>query len=1027
VRTVKRAHAQDVVALGWMLAFCPVALALNPSLDINQYAHSGWTVRDGFFKNAIHSIAQTPDGYIWLGTETGLLRFDGVRAVPWMPPVGERLPGKVIVRLLVARDGRLWIGSRPGLSSWKDGKFTHYPELAQQVVLALLEDRQGTLWAGTTGSPAGRLCAVNNLAVHCYGEDGTLGGGVNSLLEYKGNLWAGSTTGLWLWKPGPAKSYPIPGPAASIPALIEGDNGALWIAMRGGINHFDDDKIQPHPLWEGQFNPYALLRDRDGGIWIGTFGQGLLHVHQGRTDHFGTADGLSSDTIAALFEDREGNIWTASNDGLDRFRELAATTISSKQGLSSDRIWSVLADRDGSVWLGSSDGLNQWKNGQITIYRKPGSTMPLRPNQGLAVRQIIDNGLPDNLVQSLFQDGRGRLWVSTLQGVAYFENNKFIPVPSTLHGNTYSIAEDMSGNLWINQQSTLLRLLGGQVVEQIPWSKLGSQGVPTALATDGGEGGLWLGFLGGGLSNYGVGRIHTVLPSTEGSTEGWVKQLQVNPDRTLWAATTSGLRRVKDDRVETLNNRNGLPCDGVHWMTEDNEHSLWLYLECGLARITSGEMRAWVADPAHIVTNSILDNSDGVRILGASGGYGPRGAKSNDGKLWFVNGGNGVTVLDPAHLAINNLAPLLHIEQVIADNKKLDPTAGMRLPALVHDVSIDYTALSFAAPEKVRFRYKLEGQDRDWTEVVNRRQVHYSNLGPRSYRFRVTACNNSGVWNEAGATLDFSVAPAYYQTPWFLASCTGGFLVLFWALYRMRLHQIAHEFNMRMEERVGERTRIGRELHDTLLQSFQGLMLRFQVIDSLLPSRPDEAKEALQTALDRADRAIVESRDAVHDLRTNTTNSNDLSEVVQALGNELATQDSAAFSFVVEGAARNLHPIVRDEIYRIAREAMRNAFRHAQARIIEAELTYGDRLLRLRIRDDGCGIDPRILEKGRGGHYGLPGMRERADRIGAKLDVWSGSGTGTEIDLSVPGAVAYGTSPGRIRFWQFRRKAEGHE
>jgi len=387
-----------------------------------------------------------------------------------------------------------------------------------------------------------------------------------------------------------------------------------------------------------------------------------------------------------------------------------------------------------------------------------------------------------------------------------------------------------------------------------------------------------------------------------------------------------------------------------------------------------------------------------------------------DSKLWFAHA-DGVSFFDPRDLHFNKLPPPVHIEQVKADGKPYDPVRGLRLPARVRDVWIDYTALSFAAPEKVRFRYRLEGQDTEWKEVVNEREAKYSNLAPRQYRFRVIACNNSGVWNETGDTLDFSVDPAYFQTAWFEAACVGALLVLLWGLYRYRLHQVARQFDIRAEER----TRIARELHDTLLQSFLGLMLGFQMVDNQLP--PGKSKELLEKTLERADQAIAEGRDAVHDLRSSTTVTNDLAEAVEALGDEMASVDSAAFNMVVEGAPRNLHPILRDEIYRLAREAVRNAFRHAQASRIEAEISYGEKLFRLRIRDDGRGIPPEIVDEGRKGHYGLPGMRERARETGGELHVWSGKGAGTEIELSIPGSIAYGTSPAPKRWWHFRRRA----
>jgi signal transduction histidine kinase len=387
--------------------------------------------------------------------------------------------------------------------------------------------------------------------------------------------------------------------------------------------------------------------------------------------------------------------------------------------------------------------------------------------------------------------------------------------------------------------------------------------------------------------------------------------------------------------------------------------------------------------------------------------------------LWFLPR-DGVSVIDPRHLPFNKLPPPVHIEQIIADRKTSEASSNLRLPALTRDLEIDYTALSLVAPEKNRFRVKLEGRDPDWKDVGNARQAFYNDLPPRNYRFRVAASNNSGVWNEAGASFDFSIAPAYYQTTWFLAACAVALLALLWSAYRYRLHQIAREFNVRLEERVGERTRIARDLHDTLLQSFQGLMLHLQVVDDLLPQ--GKAKDELEKTLDRADQAIAEGRTAVYDLRSSATTTNDLARAVREVGNELATPDAATFRLVVEGPVRDLHPIIRDEVYRVAREALRNAFSYARAHHIEAELIYTDRLFRLRIRDDGQGIASGILEEGRPGHYGLPGMRERAQQIGAKLTIWSGVGSGTEIELSLEGSMAYGTPPGsRLRL--FRKKA----
>jgi len=320
---------------------------------------------------------------------------------------------------------------------------------------------------------------------------------------------------------------------------------------------------------------------------------------------------------------------------------------------------------------------------------------------------------------------------------------------------------------------------------------------------------------------------------------------------------------------------------------------------------------------------------------------------------------------------------------------------------------------------------KLEGWDRDWQDVGNRRQAFYNNLPPRSYRFRVIASNNSGVWNEAGASLDFAIAPAYYQTRWFEALVVGACLTLLWAAYQFRVRRLAHEFDLRLDERVNERTRVARELHDTLLQTFHGVLFRFQAASNLLPDRPVEAKQTVESAIDRAAQAITEGRDAIQNLRASTVLTNDLAVAISTLGDELiacATNGhNTVIDVAVQGTPRELHPILRDDIYRIAGEALRNACRHADARRIEVEITYDDRQFRLQVRDDGHGIDPTVLADKRPGHFGLPGMRERAELVGGRLDVWSEVGAGTEIDLTIPASKAYAEARARRRAWWFAR------
>ena len=504
---------------------------------------------------------------------------------------------------------------------------------------------------------------------------------------------------------------------------------------------------------------------------------------------FSELDGLSGDDIYDLFEDREGNIWVGTINGLDRFRELPVATYSRNQGLSEIPWGGMLAARDGSVWFATLNGLNRLSHGQVAVYRQD------RTARG---QEVVGSGLPDEGVGSLFQDSRGRIWVSTLTGIGYLENDRFIRTAAP-GGLVSSLTEDASENMWIaDRELGLLRLSQDNVFPPIPWATFGRKDPAVVLVPDLLHGGLWLGFSRGGIAWFRDGHVQSSYSAADGLNEGRVNHLRFDSEGALWVATEGGLARLKDGHIATLTSKSGLPCDAVQWTMEDDAQSVWLMMPCGLVRIARSELDtlASAADKTpHTIRTTVFDSSDGLRTLAVVGDYTPRVAKSADGKLWF-SVPDGISVIDPHQLPFNKLPPPVHIEKVIADRKDYrdnlsgDAPSSPRLPPLVRELEIDYTALSLVAQEKVSFRYKLEGWDRDWQDAGTRRQAFYSNLPPRKYTFRVKACNNSGLWNEAGTSLDFSIAPAYYQTYWFRLSCFGAFVALFWALYRWRIRQL---------------------------------------------------------------------------------------------------------------------------------------------------------------------------------------------------------------------------------------------
>lgn len=1004
-----------------LVVLAATAWAVDPNKQMTQYAHTAWRMQDGFLNGVPNAIAQTTDGYLWIGTQTGLMRFDGVRFVPWKPTSAKELPSSNIDALLGARDGSLWIGTDSGLSHLVDGDLIQYPDRPGGVA-EIIQRANGEIWFShfQITDTAWGICKVVGARTQCYyGKNN----GIPLVEDGSGSLWTGYGATLTSWKLGSSNTYAEHGPrlvgATGVVSLAPARDNSIWVGMASGghgagLQQFTNGAWKPFIAQHFDSSTLAvntLLLDRENTLWVGT-SQGLYRIRGRQVDHFGSSDGLSSDYVSetGLYEDREGNMWVATSQGLDCFRDLPVTTYTIREGLPAGEVDSVLASGDGTIWSGiekSLVALRQERTPVIEAHRTPG-----------------------NQVTSLLADHAGQLWVGVDDFLTIYKNGTFrrIDKPDGKPiGLVVGMTEDVAHNIWAETRGapkTLFRIQDFKIKQGFPAPQM-----PAArrVAPDPG-GGIWLGLIRGDLARYKNGKLE-IFPfrhSAVAGVDSEVNQLLVTSDGAVLGATHFGMIAWRNGTQQTLTVRNGLPCDGGNGLIFDNQGDLWLYLQCGLVEVPKGEMQKWWQNPDTVVQFRMLDSLDGVRP-----GQAPfaAAARSPDGRLWFVNG-FALQVVDPVHLSRNSIPPPVHIEEVIADRRSYAFRSNLSLPSLTRDLEINYTALSFVVPQRVRFRYKLEGRDAGWQEPGTRRQAFYTDLHPGKYRFRVIACNNDGLWNEQGATLDFGVAPAWYQTNWFQLACAATLLMLLYLFYQLRLRQLHHQFNIGLEARVNERTRIARELHDTLLQSVQGLMLRFQTVDEMLPARPLDAKKALEGALDRADQAISEGRDAITDIRTSTLASGDLAKSITALmtnlSDELAAGNgrSVTFRVLVEGVPRALRPTLQDEIYRIARESLRNAFRHAQAGHIETEIMYGESL-RLRFRDDGQGMDPSVVEHGgRSGHWGLPGIRERAKQIGAQLTVWSELGAGTEVELSIPGPVAYEVLPTRARFRLFYKRTE---
>ena len=771
------------------LTLIPVG-ALDTSRQIAQYGHTAWRIQDGFFGGTPDAIAQTTDGYLWIGTQTGLTRFDGVRFISWRPPEGSELPSPRIQSLLGARDGSLWIGTAKGLAHWRNGNLINYRD-ATGGIGAILEDRAGTIWIARAYSSdaKGPLCKVKDAGVQCHGRDDgiALPHAVTLANDSLGNVWLAGGPRVSRWQTSSADTYVSPGLKPEqfngVFALAGGPDGSLWVGQKiagkgGGLQQLAQGAWKPFVTPEfdsSTLDVRALLLDRDSSLWIGTSNRGIYRIQGNKVDHFSSSDGLSGDDVTSVFQDREGNIWIATTRGIDNLHDIRVASFSARQGLSTDAVISVLASRDGTVWVGNQN-LDALRSGKITS---------IQPRDGLPGREVT----------SLLEDRAGRLWLGVDEGLWVYDKGKFKKIETHdggLSGAIVAMTEDVDGSIWAQirpianpNPPRLLRIQDLRIREEISSPRLSAV---NTLAPDP-HGGVWFGLASSGLARYRNGQME-VFPFNDRVHDGTINGLLVNSDGSVLAATPSGLVGWKNGKPQSLTVRNDLPCDVVHSFISDRKATLWLYAACGLIAIQNAELQRWWASPDATVKSTLLDVFDGAQPMSTP--FRPNASQSPDGRLWFINE-NVLQMIDPGQVGGNPIVPPVHIEQIIADHKSYAPRDRLRLPALTRDLEIEFTALSFVAPQKVRFRYKLEDHDSEWQDPGTRRQAFYSDLRPGTYRFRVMGSNNDGVWNQEGATLAFTLPAAWYQTWWFRGLCAAAFLGLLVGLYQLRIHQLRRQ------------------------------------------------------------------------------------------------------------------------------------------------------------------------------------------------------------------------------------------
>lgn len=1012
--TRARRRAWDICLL---LVLIPNSVLANSSeRAIGQFVHTAWSAKDSAPAN-ISAMAQTTDGFLWLGTRQGLYRFDGATFERYEPESGAPFPSDTIVSLLALPDGDLWIGFREGVSRLRGGQNTSYTLVDQGLlknVRTLVEDHDGVIWAVTNGG----LFRFERDRWRRVPEDwGYPSDKVRTIyVDRRGTLWVVVTDTILFLPPGARKFQSTGIKVGVVLQLAESPSGTLWMAETSR-------SVRPIPLVENTHGPKseievgsnAILFDNDGSLWITSLGDGMRRVPSpdnlnGRKigefspaiERFTKKDGLTSDYSVHILKDREGSIWVATSAGLDQFRRGAFVPIYLPARFERKVL---VAGANGSVWVASLSGGHAWINGNSWTSANLYEATPygVADSRGLTLLSIEPPG------PRILRLENGKLTV-------------LAPAPPGVEvwglGNV--MAQDRVGTIWLVTGPEHLSFLKNGKWEQLERPRETAGQRAWVSFTDE-EGRVWFGFA-NSILLLDHGKLRTFTP--QDGVKGAVYAITGHHGH-IWIGGPDGLAVLQEDHFRAV-----APAEGTSFyvtgVQETADGDLFVSEPQGVAYVPAAEVSQVFRSGSAAVHYQIFDQRDGLPgPIQLGDGY-PGCVQSTDGRLWFAAAG-GVAWINPTQILRNLLPPPVTIRSITANRTRYASSPRLKLPPQTRDLLIDYTALSLAIPERVRFRYKLEGYDANWQDADTRREAAYTNLPPGHYRFRVIACNNDGVWNETGASLDFSLLPAWYQTIWFRSGCVLAFAIFLWTVYQFRLRQLERQYSARMEERIGERTRIARELHDTLLQSLHGLMFQYQAARNLLARKPEDAMHALDEAISGTEQAIAESRDAIQDLRPESIVQYNLEQQLKTVAEGLSAaqgpnQKPPSFHVIVEGEPGVLSPKIQHEVYNVSREVIRNAFRHANARSIEVEIRYDKTQLRLRLRDDGKGIDPKVLEESRRpGHWGLPGVRERAQRIGARLDFWSQSGAGTEVELTVPAVIAYESSSNTPRFKLFRR------
>jgi ligand-binding sensor domain-containing protein/signal transduction histidine kinase len=978
------------------------ARALDPNHSLSQYLREQWTPDSNFPGGAIDAITQTTDGYLWMGTEKGLVRFDGVNFR--LTSSFSEFSGDSVSGLTTDSDGRLCaIFWGAGVLCYREGKFVNMASILRRTTLEVASS-----WREEDGASL-----FTDL--------------IDGILRVRG------------------ENVQVLGPPAVLPpslvlAIAETHDGKIWLGTVAGLFYFADGRTtRVTGISDKKINCMLPVGDKE--LWVGS-SKGLYRWNGTLFSRVNLPPALATVEVLALLRDHDGNIWAGTTRGLFRINAFGVS-FSDESDFGGHGINALFEDREGNLWAGSARGLERIRDGTFVTYA------------------LIAGSADSKEGGSVYIDGENRTWFAPAGGGLYvMKDGRVQAIKSFLLNNDliYSIT-GRKNEIWIGTQHSGLKRFeyrNGVIGEKTYTQRNGLAENSVFAVYQSQDGAVWAGTLTNGASKFKDGRFVTYT-TAEGLASNTVSAILETRDGTTWFATPNGLSALSRGHWTTYATGDGLPSNGVNCLFEDSSGVLWIGTSRGLAFFKSGRVQVprdapdslreeafgmsedkggwlWIATSGHVLrvpnqklSSGLLSSAEVFEYAAADGLPIVKGVKRSTsvaadrkGRIWFSLTG-GLSVVDPSHITNTSAPALPHVEAIMADNDPITVGELVRIPSSRKRITFTYSGLSLAMPERIRFRYSLDGFDRGWSEPTAAREAVYTNLSPGSYRFRVIASNSYKQWNDSEAAISLEVDPAFWQTWWFRGSCLAAFLALLGALYQLRLRQIARQFNIRLEERVGERTRIARDLHDTFLQTIQGSKL---VVDDALERSADpiRMRRAMQQLSVWLASAMQEGRSALNSLRTGTTQTNDLAEALRRATEDGLIPSAMAVTFSVVGDAREMHPIVRDEIYRIGYEAIRNASIHSGAKQLQVELRYASELA-LHVSDNGTGFDPVVADRGKDGHFGLQGMRERAARIGGRLTLASSSSSGTEIRLTVPGHNIFRkTIPARQSFLTRMRK-----